>query len=317
MTTLGGQIRRKVFGVSIADTTFERRKFRGGDDEAKRLRLETVGATFLEGYHAALEDPAPDAIAARIEAAVPLDRRGFAFEGAGMAVAIADAVSLSGGHVQRFLDGAGGAHVYMAWIGVGWAIARLGGWKRRLARIEPRMRGLAVDGLGFHMGYFKTTEYVDERAAPSSLPPDMVKAFDQGLGRSMWFVEGAGAERVIARVATFPAERRGDLWAGLGLACTYAGGATRAELERVRDGAAAHAADFAQGCAFALSARQRAGNPAEHTNLALELIWRRPPTEVTALSFAAGEDLPPEGGSEPPYEVWRTRIKDAFTKENR
>lgn len=316
VTTFGARIRRALFGVSPVETTFERRKFRW-DDAAKRDRLEEVGGTFLVGYHAALDDPRPDAVAAAIEAAIPLENRGFAFEGAGMAMALIDAVSpLGGDHLKRYLDGPGNAHVYMAWIGAGWAIARLGGFKRRLARIEPRMRHLAVDGIGFHMAYFHTAKYVDGCAGPDGLPAEVHKSFDQGLGRALWFVEGAGVERVVDRVGTFPASRHDDLWAGVGLACTYAGGVTSAELSRLRDAAAGHAPAFAQGCSFAVAARERAGNMCEHVALACELIWGRSPAEVTSLAVAAGEDLP-DGGDVPLYEVWRARIKDAFTKESR
>src|SRR3712207_8380154 len=55
---------------------------------------------------------------------------------------------------------------------------------------------------------------------------------DQGLGRSLWFVQGADVRRIPATVNAFPAERRPDLWSGLGLACGYAGGRTRAEVDR-------------------------------------------------------------------------------------
>jgi hypothetical protein len=316
MTKLGSWTRRKLFGVSPEETTFERRKFRG-DDATKRERLEQVGATFLVGYHAALDDPRPEAIAAAIEGSLPPERRGFAFEGAGMGLALVDAISVgSSDHLARHLQGPGHAHDYMTWIGVGWAIARLGGMKRRLARIEPRMRALAADGIGFHMGYFHTSKYVDACAPPKGLPAEVHKSFDQGVGRCLWFVEGAGVDRVIERIRTFPASRHPDLWAGIGLACTYAGGVTRAEIERLRDAASDHAADFAQGCSFAVSARERAGNPTEHSTLACELIWGRPRAAIYALVLAAGEQIP-EGAIEPPYEVWRNRIKEAFTKESR
>ena len=123
----------------------------------------------------------------------------------------------------------------MMHVGLGWALARL----RRsvtpyLARLDPLLGWLVVDGYGFHEGYFDWPRYIERRAIPSRLNGYERRVFDQGLGRSLWFVKGADVAAVASAIDTFPSARRDDLWSGVGLACAYAGGCGRAAIESLR-----------------------------------------------------------------------------------
>src|SRR6185436_14746696 len=98
------------------------------------------------------------------------------------------------------------------------------------------------------------------------------RAFDQGLGRSLWFVSGANVDRARAWIEAFAPTRRRDLWSGVGLAATYAGGLDRAGLEALRSAAPDYRAELAQGAAFAAEARRRAGNLVAHTETACAVL---------------------------------------------
>jgi hypothetical protein len=54
--------------------------------------LERIGRTFLEGYHASLEEDEPGRLVDRLDGVEP-EFRGFAFEGAAMGLALADHLS--------------------------------------------------------------------------------------------------------------------------------------------------------------------------------------------------------------------------------
>ena len=84
--SFGAGLKRALFGIAPAETSFARRRFRG-DSAAVRERLERVGGCFAAGYHAGLEEPGREALAARIERWIDREHRGFAYEGAGMALA--------------------------------------------------------------------------------------------------------------------------------------------------------------------------------------------------------------------------------------
>ena len=312
-----GLLRKVALGISLEEATFARRGFRAGEAGAQQ-RLEQIGEVFLHGYHAVFEEDAPEALALRLRA-VDAELRGFAFEGAAMGLTLLDQLSLrKGKRLQTFLNGPGAAHVYMVHVGIGWAMARLP-WLRRhveqcLARLDPLLCWLAVDGYGFHEGYFNWRRAIERQAIPNHLKGYAQRVFDQGLGRSFWFVEGADVLRISSTVASFEPERRADLWSGVGLACAYAGGMDQSGIEAMRMAAQAYAPHLAQGAAFAAKARQRADNPAAHTEMACKVLCSLS-TEAAALITDVALERLPGDGEEPAYEIWRQRIQVQFEME--
>lgn len=311
-TSTLGRIRRWTFGIAIEETTVARRGFEVSAPLA-RERLEQVGRSFVTGYHAALEAGAPETLDGAFDD-LPASYRGFAVEGSAMGLALLDLVTpWNRGRVDRLLRGWGDRHAYMIHIGVGWALARLHrSFDRALARMDPLLGWLAVDGYGFHEGYFDWRRSIVGRAVPKALSGYARRAFDQGLGRSLWFVRGTSPDAVAGTIATFPPERRPDLWSGVGLACAYAGGVPRDAVLAVRAAAGELAPHAAQGAAFAAKARLRAQNPAEHTDLACSVLCGMSAAAAAAVTDTALEGLAAEAG-EPAYEVWRGRIRSALS----
>jgi len=309
-----GRIQRCLLGLSLDEATFARRGFRAGDAIA-RLRLEQVGRTFIHGYHAALEEGDLESLSLRLQE-VEAESRGFAFEGAAMGLFLLDHLTpWSRNRLRAFVDGPAAPHIYMVYVGAGWALAQLRrGVLRALARFDPLLGWLAVDGYGFHHGYFHPRRSIVERQTPRRLSGYSLRVFDQGLGRSLWFVAGADVALIAASVAEFPVARQSDLWSGVGLACAYAGGADRGAIEALMTSAAAHRGPMAQGAAFAAKARQRAGIPASHTDLACRIIWGMSAFEAARATDLALVDLP-AAGVLPAYEVWRQRIQELWVKE--
>src|SRR4051812_12052035 len=282
------KLSRRVLGISPQETSFARRGFRCNSD-AVRERLETVGRNFVAGYLCALEAPDAEVLAARIGAAVTRDFQGFANEGAAMGLALLDALTpWRRGRLQRFLAGAGDAHIYIVHVGAGWALARLPLAPRALlARLDPLLGWLALDGYGFHQGFFHAARSVTGQEIPAKVTGYARRAFDQGIGRSLWFVEGADVGRIAATIGAFPAARRPDLWSGVGLACAYAGGRGRDDLAALRRAAAPWTRELAQGVVFAAKARQRAGNPTPDVELASEVLCGRSAAEAAAVADRA------------------------------
>ncbi|MEX0611697.1 MAG: DUF1702 family protein [Pirellulales bacterium] len=308
-------IRHRLFRISPDETKFDRRGFPRADPVVQH-HLETAGRNFIDGYNAALAKPQAGELAA-VLSKVDAMYRGFAFEGAAMALALLDLVTpWNRRRWQRFAASpAGDAHLYMLHVGAGWAAARHPWAKRNFARTieryHPLYRWLLLDGFGFHEGFFRAGEYVGARAAPSRLSRHAARVFDQGLGRSMWFSQGADSERIAAAIWAFPASRHEDLWSGVGLAASYAGGVERGRLEELRSRAADYGPHLAQGAAFAAKARQRAGNLVPHTELASDVFCRLPADQAAAVTDECLRDLPADG-AEPAYQVWRARISERF-----
>lgn len=289
-----------------------------------RENLERAGNGFLDGYTAAMRSADAVELHARME---DLDdhRRGFAYEGAGMALAILDGLPGSHGrYLRRFLDDAGDAHVYMVYVGAGWALARLprARWRAAARGLrDPVLTWLTLDGYGFHQAFFRTGDYVDRARRPQLTWPHWdrseyaPRAVDQGIGRALWFVEGADPIRVRERITRFEVDRRSDLYAGVGLAATYAAGARPEELTELRVSTGGHAAALSQGSVFAAEARFRAGNVTAETEAAVGSLTGLPvlrAAEIARVTRPSGRFV--EGV--PSYEHWRCQIMARFVPES-
>jgi enediyne biosynthesis protein E3 len=313
MGRLIGKLRRQVLGLSPQEASFAKRGFRGGDEQT-RARLERIGATFIEGYHTALEADEP-ALSSRLNE-IEAEWRGFAFEGAAMGLALLDFITpWKTSRLQSFIHGPGATHIYMIHVGAGWAMARLPVRPERfLSRLDPLLRWLAMDGYGFHEGYFGGPEYFAAQSKPARLTGYAARVFDQGLGRSLWFVEGTDVQAIAATVAAFPEARQADMWSGVGLACAYAGGQDRPNIEALCGKAGLHRPDLAQGAAFAAKTRQRAGNLVAHTDLACQVICgvsAEAAAKVTDITLQAMTTENPVAD----YETWRQGIQASFAGE--
>ena len=306
-----GRLRKLLFGISLAETTAARRGFMVSDDRV-RAHLEKIGRLFVQGYHAALLDPKPTTLAARL-AEIETEFQGFAYEGAAMGLTLLDILAPWRQHRLRdFLAGPGAPHAYMIQVGVGWALAQLHrpveSW---LNRLDPVVKWLALDGYGFHEGYFHWPRYIEKQELPPHLTGYACRGFDQGLGRCLWFVKGADAAQIAAAIAAFPIARQPDLWSGVGLACAYAGGVERPAIATLAQAAGSYQPHLAQGVVFAAGTRQKAGNPAAHTDLACRVVCGMPLTEAAHLFALTGQNLPTDG-VEPAFEVWRQRLQVQF-----
>ncbi|MEY9211869.1 DUF1702 family protein [Thermobifida halotolerans] len=318
-------LRRRILTPSLLETKLERRGFHKKSEAAREL-LETVGESFLTGYGYAVEARSTAEAESRLEE-VPRRFRGFAYEGAAMGCAVLDALTPGGHRTADLLAGRGADHVYMAYIGVGWAMARLPRPRRpRIGAHDPLLRWLLLDGYGFHQAYFHTDRYVHEQRRDGRLRWPVAAhqwyvghAIDQGIGRALWFVGGTDPEQAAALIEKFPQGRHADLYAGAGLAATYAGGCDEEELLAFWDRAGAHRPRVAQGSAFAAQARVRAGLLIPHTEVATRVFCGTDPEEAARIT----EDLRPTGpvaderDSTPAYEVWRGRIADEFAARGR
>jgi hypothetical protein len=312
-----GSFRKLLLGISPEETRFSRRGFGETKLDVKE-RLEHIGEVFVQGYHAALEQDNLILLERRL-ASTELEFRGFAFEGAAMGLFMLD--RLLPFHRNRwhtFANGPGAPHLYMAYVGVGWALARLPWLCRQITRplspLHPVFGWLAIDGYGFHHGYFHGLTYIERRVVPRQVLGYARQVFDQGLGRSLWFVNGADIARITKTITSFPATRQGDLWSGIGLASAYAGGVDRTSIKVLCDAAGRHRADLAQGAAFAAKARQRAGNPVAHTDMACQVLCRLSADDAARITDEALRDLPGDG-EEPAYEIWRRRIREQLMRE--
>lgn len=315
-------LRRTVLTPSMSAASISKRGFHEKSPAAREL-LETVGKMFLTGYAYAAEARTVIETENRIEQ-LPQQYRGFAYEGAGMGYAVRDGLPFGSSHnVADFLASRAESHVYMVYVGVGWAMARLPRfrWAKVSSAVpDPLLRWLVLDGYGFHQAYFHTDKYVHRQYREPAFPwpaegPRSYadRAIDQGVGRAMWFVGGTDPNLVADMIDKFPESRRSDLYAGSGLAATYAGGVDEQELRTFQRRAGVYAGQVAQGSAFAATARVETGLVTEHTELATRVLCGVTPEQATAISRQARPEPGAGTAHVPAFELWRQGISAGLT----
>lgn len=288
------------------------RRFRLGP---ARERLEGAERSFTTGFNAVVAGEAE-----RIDD-LREDLRGFGYEGAGMACATLDVLTLTGGRrLRELLSGPGMRYPHLIHMGTGRAYARMRlrpMWGVR--SVHPLLRWLAHDGFGFHQGFFSADRTVGRQRTAGLMDRTRRAIFDQGLGRMLWFHECAGAADVVLRIAEFPAGRRADLWSGVGLAATYTGGASAADLGRLASAAAEDGfrAHLAQGCAFACASRLISAVVPEHTVAAAPVLCGAEVDEAAAWTDTALVALGHNAHSGDHYQAWRAGIRKAWARRDR
>src|SRR4029077_8523044 len=86
------------------------------------------------------------------------------------------------------------------------------GFRRWQRKLDPLLGWLAFDGWGFHEGFFRWPKYIAGQPAALRLLGYERWRFDQGLGRSFWFVNGGNTELIAKTISHFSAGRQPDLW---------------------------------------------------------------------------------------------------------
>lgn len=327
--TVTGSIRRLLTAPDIGSTSFDTLGYDTRHAPA-RTQLEASARQFIIGYEFGIEQRDHEGLVARLES-LQQEYRGFAYEGAVMALSVRDVMSPLPGRrrTETFLagpgydDGPGSRHIFMAYMGLGFALARLPAflWRRALPRQSklpehPSLRGLILDGYGFHMAFFHHAKWVDGQYSPKRLRwpgPHTItqRVLDQGVGRAMWFVHGGDVEQLLDGIERFAPERRSDLMSGAGLAASYAGGVDEEALDLLWSKAGRYRPEVAQGAVFALRARDVSNLITPGNEAAARRFCGCTATEASQIAAEVAAGLPMDG-SLATYEEFRRRIRLRF-----
>jgi len=324
MPTSLGSVRRRLLTPQLRDVTFAKRGFPATPSAATQ-QLEAIPQAVICGFEWGIDARDQWEVERRLDL-VDAEQRGFAYEGVTMAFTVLDAMG-RGHRTRDLLAGPGSRHIFLAYIGMGFAMARLPRplWKKVVPDLTPdpyypTMSWLAVDGFGFDRAYFETRRWVDEQRVPAPYrwegsPDYFLRAVDQGIGRALWFICGAHAPDVATAAGRFASHRRPDLWSGIGLAATFAGGSDEEGLAALRRAAGDDWPQLALGSVFAAKARAYSGFVPDHTHAACSALAGISVDKAVSLADGTaptGTGAGADAGAEPVYELWRQRIRAHF-----
>jgi len=254
--------RKIVFGLPLSEANFEIRKFQKG--EIAQRRLELVAKVVLNGYNTALEKGLSRDLLTCVETKKK-DLVGFFNEGIGMGLFTLDLFSIvKKNRFWEFIKDKGKHHEYMSYIGAGIAfgVFKIRSIKKFIKKASPTSGLLLLNGIGFYYAYFKPDKTLKKFFIPSNLTKDdfYIECYGNGIGRALWFYHGANPESIAKTIQKFPKNRRAGIWAGVGLAATYAGGVSKEKIRLLKELSHEYYLSLGEGAILASHTRDIAGN---------------------------------------------------------
>jgi enediyne biosynthesis protein E3 len=261
-------IRKLILGLPLSEAEFGVRGFEVGNKAQERLEL--VAKTVVHGYNVALETGLSKSLAVNTTQ-ISHELVGFFHEGVAMGLYTLDLFSI--GKKDRFgefITGVGNRHEYMSYIGAGIASAifrndAISGFMSKTEKSEGDF--LFLNGIGFYHAYFKPEKTLKNNMfVPKSIRGKgsyFLDGYDNGIGRAVWFYNSGEPQKIAKTIAAFPPDRRGGVWAGVGLAATYAGGVSEEKILQLRELSGEYVYRLGEGSVLATHTRRFAGNPHE------------------------------------------------------
>jgi enediyne biosynthesis protein E3 len=182
-----------------------------------------------------------------------------AFEGASMEIALTDfAEDPSMKSWLSYLDLCK-HHAAQIFIGLGWAVAQEKKTDLNFVNtLEPGMLFRMWDGCGYFDGILRQRQVVKNLSRLDYIPEKDVRAYDQGLGRSIWYSTKGNPSRSSEFISGFPPARQPDLWRGIGIATSYVGGFNKEMLYDLLSLSGHHKVQLGIGAAMVAKSRIQA-----------------------------------------------------------
>lgn len=183
-----------------------------------------------------------------------------AYEAASMEFALMDFANGNSMQAWNAFMATSETHASQVHVGLGWAVA-----KEKPADLSfinnlyPRMQFRVWDGCGYYDGIFRQRQVVKNQLRPDYVPEKDLNAYDQGLGRSLWYSCKGDENKIPDMIRAFAPACHPDLWRGIGIACSYVGGCDKAALKALAGSAGKHSIQLGIGAAMVAKARVLSG----------------------------------------------------------
>ena len=215
-----------------------------------------------------------------------------AYEGAAMGLALKDLSK--GGSIQNWLAFVGAAkkHSPQVYIGMGWAVAQEKyDTSSFIDKLPANMQFRIWDGCGYFDGIFRQRQTIKSQNRLEYIAEKNYKAYDEGLGRSIWYICKGDETKVQEMIQQFSPERHSDLWRGIGIACSYVGGFEENALKVLVASAGEHNTQLGIGAAMVAESRIEADSYTKDIDLA-NLVFNDLTAEEAMKITAKNKSVP-------------------------
>lgn len=275
-------------------------------------RIEKIREIFQKNYAISTEQEDLNLLVAQLEKTAN-DYLSIAYEAASVALAVKD---FSNGntlnHWRFFLEGPAALHAAQVHAGLGWAMAQ-----QRISvspiieTLDPLMRFRMLDGWGYYDGIFRRRQIVNSQPFPQDAENKFMRGYDQGVGRSIWYMSKGAYAVIPEMVAQFSDSRHADLWRGVGIATAYVGGCDEFILRELFSLSFPYQNQLSVGAALVAKARNSANALTPDVELACEVWCKRSAQEVLSIT----EKAAPAFATDPndAYLIWLSNIEEEIS----
>lgn len=186
-------------------------------------KMENIKNVFQDAKEYASKQEGLDELIGYLETKDP-EFRSVAFEGASMELGLQDFLKNNSLKTWKTFMTRSKIHAPQVHIGLGWAIAQEKHNTSVLNEIESNMLFRVWDGCGYYDGIFRQRQTIKSQNRLDYIPEKDFQAYDQGLGRSLWYICKGDESKIPGMIQPFPPTRHSNLWRGIGIACSYVGG---------------------------------------------------------------------------------------------
>ena len=174
---------------------------------------------------------------------------------------------------SSFCDQHASLHGSQIYVGLGWAMCESAVSEYTFLEELPSVwRWRVLDGYGYYSGLFKRRETIRSQQIPPFISNDDTHAFNQGIGRSLWYLSQGDIERLTRSLNLFEDNRQVDMWRGIGLAATYVGGIDASLLKDIQLAAEEYLPQFKCGALMAIAARKKSAISSSDTTFISESL---------------------------------------------
>jgi enediyne biosynthesis protein E3 len=235
----------------------------------------------------------------------------IAYEGASMGIALRDFEHSTTLNLWELFNHKATAHAAQTHAGFGWAIAQQNLSVLALTEnLSPLLRFRVLDGYGYYDGIFRQRTSIKAQKLPEGLEGVFLQAYDQGIGRSIWYACKGDATKVKEIISGFAMERQSGLWIGIGVACSYVGGCDETLLKSLYTIAGNYQSKLSIGATLAARARVQANAITSDIELACR-IWCNLSAQEALLLSVKAEPASHEN-TNASYAQWLLQIEKAL-----
>ena len=208
---------------------------------------------------------------------VPNEFISVAYEGASMEIAIKNIKETNSlERWNKFYHDFGLIHSSQIHVGLGWAFSELNVDLTDFdLTIDPISKCRVLDGYGYYEGIFRRRRSIRKQLIPQHLSELDLRAYDQGLGRSLWYISQGEVEKLVKIINLFSDSRGRDLWRGVGIAVAYVGGIEALDLQQLVKGSGQYLPVFKSGVSLLIQSRFKANTIAADTKSICDFLFNK------------------------------------------